>query len=221
MSLIWLFPDQQIGIYASVNGPATAQEPGYALDTILYYVSDILLGETPWISQGTVCTYPSPWVNSSQGSDTVPAPDNFTNENLADFVGTFGNKLLPDIRLSLKERDSGEAYIWLEMNRIKGELLLTADSDQFRFKMVEPWEYAIERIFSEHLILTYPVEFKRSDNGVVESFELKLSITDVMNYQKNVRFEMVDNLSRSKCVEGSLKLMLVLLAINVIMYTIK
>lgn len=154
-------------------------------------------------------------------SGTIPEPDNFTNENLADFIGSYGNMLLPDIRLSLKERELGETYIWLEMNRIKGELLLTADSDQFRFKMVEPWEYAIERVISDHLIVTYPIEFNRSDNGEVESFELKLSTTDVMEYKKSVRFDTGGELSRSGCVECSLNLVLVLLGINIIMYVMK
>ncbi|XP_060605765.1 uncharacterized protein LOC132758228 [Ruditapes philippinarum] len=56
VSLIWLYPDEQIGVFANVDGPGTVASPTYALRTILSYVSDILLGQTPWLDFETACS---------------------------------------------------------------------------------------------------------------------------------------------------------------------
>lgn len=208
ISLLWLYPDQDIGIFASVNGPGTVKTPGLALKTILTYVSDVLLEQTPWLNPETACSFPSPWVNSSKTSVNLPA-DNFTNDKLTDFEGTFGNELLPDIKISVKERDEDAKYLWLELNRIKGELILTADEDKFRFKMVDPWEYAIEREFMG-LYITYPVEFERSENGDVESFDIQFSDKDVMKYIKGVRFMDAINVSKAPWLQCWVNLILFL-----------
>lgn len=194
-SLIWLYPDEQVGVFANLNGPGTAGAPGYALKTVLSYVSDILLRQPPWLSTQTACSYPSPWVNSTEfsSSDLV----NYTNKKINDFVGTYGNKLLPDITIYIKERGTAERYLWLEMNRIKGELVPTADDNLFRFKMVEPWEYAIERVLGENFVITYPVNFTRSASGTVQSFNLTFGYKEIMMYRKNWKFLGDTSMSRS------------------------
>ncbi|XP_045161602.2 penicillin-binding protein 4-like [Mercenaria mercenaria] len=207
VSLLWLYPDEQLGVFANINGPGTVRDPGYALKAVLSYVSDILLSQTPWLNIETACSYPSPWVNSSFSIDTNPEPDNFTNDRLDDFVGKYGNELLPDITISVKERGSENEYLWLEMNRIKGELLLTADVNVFKFKMEDPWEYAIERVLAENLIITYPIEFTRSEDGVVESFNLTFSQKEIMKYRKNVMLVTEADISMSKRVQCSVVLL--------------
>jgi hypothetical protein len=74
-------------------------------------------------------------VNNTQYSG--PETINYTNDRIDDFIGTYGNVLLPDIALSVKERDQDDRYLWLEKNGIKGELLPTAKVNDFQFKMTD------------------------------------------------------------------------------------
>ncbi|ESO88438.1 hypothetical protein LOTGIDRAFT_165563 [Lottia gigantea] len=59
-SRLWFYPDNNVGIFAAVNGPQT-REKTHAMRTIMSYASDILLGETPWLNYSTICTFPAPW----------------------------------------------------------------------------------------------------------------------------------------------------------------
>ena len=206
-------------MFANLNGPATVREPGYALRTILSYVSDILLDQSPWLNHQTACSYPSPWVNSSHYPS--PKPENFTNNNIVDFIGIYGSKLLPDVKISVKVNDVANKYLWLEMNRIKGELVPTADVNAFRFKMVEPWEYAVERVVGVNQVITYPVNFTRSGKGTVESFNLTFSEKEVIIYRKNWRFmsrgNNQDGISMSGSIESSLLYIMSLLLLTMVM----
>ncbi|KAK6173053.1 hypothetical protein SNE40_016587 [Patella caerulea] len=59
-SRLWFYPENNVGVYAAVNGPQT-REKIYALRALMSYASDMLLGEEPWLNDTTVCTFPAPW----------------------------------------------------------------------------------------------------------------------------------------------------------------
>lgn len=53
------FPEMGFGFYMTCNGPVKPDPP--ALQLISLYISDLLLGEEPWLSPETGCTFPEPW----------------------------------------------------------------------------------------------------------------------------------------------------------------
>ncbi|RUS78900.1 hypothetical protein EGW08_013343 [Elysia chlorotica] len=59
-SQIWLFPDLDLGLFVAVNGPAKSPHTQNRLTALLYYVSDLLLGDRPWLDEKSVCSYPAP-----------------------------------------------------------------------------------------------------------------------------------------------------------------
>ncbi|XP_014768721.1 uncharacterized protein LOC106868112 [Octopus bimaculoides] len=62
-SLIWLFPDNNVAIFSSVNGPMNAHSKN-ALRVIHHYAADLLLGQEAWLNQSSSCTFPDPWLHN-------------------------------------------------------------------------------------------------------------------------------------------------------------
>lgn len=56
----WLFPNEKIGGFLALNGPV-GSGASRARETVMAYISDILLGEELWINGTTGCEYPKPW----------------------------------------------------------------------------------------------------------------------------------------------------------------
>lgn len=207
VSLIWLYPNEEAGVFISINGPGLPSSASNAQKTILYYISDLLLDQPTWLNLQTTCTFPKPWNNFSLDDyDTEKPPNNFTNNKLEQFVGIYGSLLLPDVKISLRNRDKKSPFLWLEMNRIKGELLLTAEESEFQFKMVEPWEYAIERVVTKYTVVTYPLKFLKNDT--VYAFDLVLSPKEVIRFRKDVRYDPLVSATSSSTLVHSLLLMI-------------
>ncbi|XP_014679238.1 PREDICTED: penicillin-binding protein 4-like [Priapulus caudatus] len=92
-SQLWLLPGLNAGIVVLTNGPNDAAAVR-AIETILYYTTDLLAGETTWLNATTACSFPAPW--GKVGAATAP-PDDEQDEGaeherpLADYVGRYGH----------------------------------------------------------------------------------------------------------------------------------
>ncbi|WAR18796.1 PBP4-like protein [Mya arenaria] len=188
ISLEWLFPDEKFGVFASVNGPGLPSVSSQGLQAILSYVTDLALDIAPWLNLTTGCTFPAPW--RKPFSFHIDPPEILTNDNIEDFTGMYGNALLPDITIHVNTSHDKRQILWLEMNKLQGELFPTTSNDSFTFKMVLPWEYAIERVLNENFTIQYPTDFFRDPiKGQVLGFNITLSgKNDVMTYRKCARF---------------------------------
>lgn len=60
---LWLFPDMDVGIFGSVNGPGIPRSALQHLSVSLDYIADHLLGFEPWLNESTACSFPNPWAN--------------------------------------------------------------------------------------------------------------------------------------------------------------
>ncbi|KAH3854811.1 uncharacterized protein LOC127870813 [Dreissena polymorpha] len=188
-SLIWLFPHLNLGLFVSMNGPGLPSIPGYASQTILSFVADLAMGMQPWLTPATACTFPEPW--SKAFNSPYPSPKKFTNNNTKDFVGEYGNDLMPDVKIYEERADDTERpVLWLQMNKVNGTLLPTEDKDTFQLKVVSPWEFAIERILNENFTVTYTTKFYRDQvEGKVKGFRVQFnSPQEVLDFNKCVRF---------------------------------
>ena len=59
-----LFHDSGFGIYTCFNGPA-GESAFIGNQLIHYYVSDLMLGEKPWLNESTARSFPEPWGRKS------------------------------------------------------------------------------------------------------------------------------------------------------------
>ena len=165
VSYLWLFPDEDIGIYTNVNGPGHNHGPGDTLRVIMYYIADILLGEETWLSTETGCSFPSPWRNSYSPFTPIK-PEPVVTPPLTDYIGYYGNRVFPDIIIS-----DNAGVLTLAMNRIKGMLHPTDSIDRFQLEITDPWEYAIEKVVSENYTTMSPFWFTRDENNTTVSFD--------------------------------------------------
>ena len=131
----------------------------------MYYIADKLLGEEPWLSTETGCSFPSPWRNSSS-SFTPIKPDTVVTAPLTDYIGNYGNRVFPDVIIS-----DNDGVLTLAMNRIKGNLHPTDSIDRFQLEITDPWEYAIEKVVSENYTTMSLFWFTRDENNTTVCFD--------------------------------------------------
>ncbi|XP_059153087.1 uncharacterized protein LOC131938878 [Physella acuta] len=95
-SQIWLFPEQKSGIFIAVNGPGTDQSQ-YALDSIMYYISDIVLRKTPWINKTQLCPNKDadPEIDP-EGDDAAPLQTRIIQylAPVENYIGTYGHGIV-------------------------------------------------------------------------------------------------------------------------------
>lgn len=144
-SQLWLLPSINVGIIVLTNGPNDA-DAVHAIETIIYYVSDLLTGEWLWLNTSTACTFPAPWVHdadalsSAEGLELSRKP-NTGNEPqasrhqrpLTEYVGRYGHYGLgyAYVTLANATTGSGEALHFQHGKHGTGILSHTDVTDKF------------------------------------------------------------------------------------------
>ena len=161
---MWLYPDEDIGLFASTNGPPTIDNT-WGLILILQMVSDILLEETPWINASSACVFPSPWKPKSAPSTHAPADDPLPAELAADYAGTFSHEGFGDVIVSY---NYSARHLEMRMGRfLRALLLYDKTHDAFLAKLVDKYSYES---------YTIPVRFKKTTvSGVIGVLAMPLS----------------------------------------------
>lgn len=98
-SMVTLFPDLNLGIFTSMTG----QDEHYILRNLLHnFLSDSLLGITPWLNATTMCTFPNPWYSSISYSHYVIIDKTISaSRPLSEYVGTYHNDAYGEVRVIL------------------------------------------------------------------------------------------------------------------------
>ena len=174
---LWLFPDMDIGIFASVNGPGVGREAGEHLSVILYYLTDYLLGLESWLNETTACTYPNPWANWTTSETKVETPINVQLDNLTDYEGSYGNPMFSDITVY-----ANNSSLSFDSNKVHGILHPSSETDRFLFEITEPWEYTNNA--TENAILTNVTFDRDVRTRHVTHLTLKLEVD--LTYTKSV-----------------------------------
>ncbi|XP_067661436.1 uncharacterized protein [Haliotis asinina] len=129
-----LYPDVHFGIFVSANGPGTKDEE-IAEKLISFYISDILIGDYPWLNSSTACTFPLPWDNwtpSGQNNSDVTNSDVKCPEC---YVGKYGQCLFGDLEV----RKGPGSSLELLYNKLRGSLNTTTDNSTFKFDAWDPF----------------------------------------------------------------------------------
>ena len=146
-SMVWLYPDVDIGIYLSANGPPSSSGT-WGLILALYYLSDVLLNEQRWLNTSTLCGFPEPWAS--------PVPDYRFQwpqgrvSRVADYLGTYRHPGYFDIVVTY---DARIETLQLRMGRyLEAKLLYNQSTETFYTQFVGKLWYVSEPI---------PVRFTR------------------------------------------------------------
>lgn len=107
-SCLWMFPEKDIGVFISTSGPSTRSKSN-GIRTLVSYISDIVLNETPWLDEDSLCTFPVPWA-SADTDQTAPFTDDIDKHSLevknADrFIGVYKSSVFGDIIIYQNETD--------------------------------------------------------------------------------------------------------------------
>ena len=136
-TLMWTFPELDIGLFASLNGPGPGTLAGNHLVSVFYHIADHLLGLNPWLNETTACTFPKPWLNRPPRPPTkLPTPINVTNYD--ELVGIYGSHIFPDINVAYNSTD-----LLFTSNKMHGILHPLSVKDKFVFEILEPMEWAL------------------------------------------------------------------------------
>jgi hypothetical protein len=118
-SLIWLFPEKNVGIYAVISGPQNKHR-GLSMKAMVSMAADLLLGETPWLNTTTACSLPAPW--GPPFVSTPPPPDSSApsrpsrasrpywniSRPVDDYIGIYGHPGFGNITVFTGDEDDDE-----------------------------------------------------------------------------------------------------------------
>ena len=148
-SQVWLYLDKGFGIYVTSNGPP-ASSTTRALKSILQYISDILLGEMPWLNTTTICTFPKPWKTEEKPEESDDEPASFhelsqqnSPHRSSEYMGKYSNPGFGDVIIS-----SGvHTPLGFKMGQIlEADLHYNASEDKFYTNFTGKYWYFKERI---------------------------------------------------------------------------
>lgn len=102
-SLVTLFPDLNLGVFTSMTG----QDEHYILRHLLHnFLSDNLLGVTPWLNATTMCSFPNPWYSSISYSHYVIIDRTVSaSRPLSEYVGIYHNDAYGEVRVTMEGND--------------------------------------------------------------------------------------------------------------------
>lgn len=117
ITIIGFFPDLNLGIFVSTNGPGN-DGPRLVTSQLLFFIADLVLGETPWQQGINTCNFPQPWVNetSPPPRENNIVPGGFPEPE--NFVGKYGNRIFGDMEIVRNGTDG----LWASYNRLVGKL---------------------------------------------------------------------------------------------------
>ncbi|XP_046575843.1 penicillin-binding protein 4-like [Haliotis rubra] len=205
-----LYPDLDFGIFSSANGPETMDEVT-AQNTISFYVSDILMGDQPWLNSSTACTYPSPWGKMPPSTQNNSDVTNSDVECLDCYVGKYGQHLLGDVDV----REGSGSSLELHYGRLRGSLNTTEDKTTFKLDLWDPYKFYARPGNATVLV---EVNFHGLNKGKYSYIDLilphKMTFTrDISFYDKNI-FTSTKHETNGQCTKKLSDLLLVVLSLS-------
>lgn len=166
ISLMWLLPEQNLGLFVSVNGHGSHFSSS-SLATIFFHIIDELMNESHWINKTTACTFPEPWRNVTSPAREKEEYVDIIQPN--DYVGQFGNRYMIGITITTDPDDN--VTLLFAANRIKGRIYGTNDKDRLVVEFTEPWE--IRTIDKNNVSSGINMTFHRKED-IITGFDFHL-----------------------------------------------
>ncbi|KAH9519298.1 hypothetical protein Btru_075205 [Bulinus truncatus] len=195
-SRLWLYPDAKVGIYVSVNGPQEAQDKNSLLESLMYYTSDLLLHENPWLNRSVGCPVLSTFrqrsskavnTESSQWPNSVDALFNETKSDLPleVFLGVYRHRCFGSIEISFGESNQSLVFKfgrfgWINLTRV--------DETDFTGRFFGPLSYLT-------ITASEKVRFLQSPLGDIDSILVSMD-----SEVEHIKFDRCDH-----CVHNSMQ----------------
>lgn len=184
-SVVVMDPTTQTGLALTVNG-LNPTILSYDLYPLAYFLKDILLGQTPWLNVTTICSYPAPWLPSSQ---RTPPKQNVQEKYMGstkEFMGKFGHALYGQVKVT--EKDQSLYFQW--GNMINGTLYDHKKS-QFRLRLDDNVYLVLGPEFG-----SANIAFSNYSSGQYNNLKLTLyRLTETYDFERGVSFEVSSPLS--------------------------
>ena len=175
-SRLWLFPDEDLGIFISVNGPKFGDYDDNHRQVTLSFVADHLLGLKPWLNETTACSYPEPW--DKVVSTNISLPGRYEVTDKSELRGLYVSHLFPDIEVSSNATD-----ILMRSNIVRAILHQTSTKDRFVSEVYYPPEYALQfNSTSDHFNITFN---RNETTGIINALTLHLEVD--LRYAKSLK----------------------------------
>ncbi|KAL5270615.1 hypothetical protein ACHWQZ_G001349 [Mnemiopsis leidyi] len=128
-TFITLSRAREYGIFSSSTGGLKARAVN---QLITWFIQDMIMDKTPWITAENICTFPAPWRNATTPDRSDPDWGDYetdTSPKLKPWAGTYSNKIFGDVAVSFVE-DEG---LVLKYQRVYCTLKRKKDSEnEFR-----------------------------------------------------------------------------------------
>ena len=135
-SQVWLFPELKKGIYIEESGP---QNGSWAIVHIAQYITDILIGEKPWLNVSTSCSFPEPWRRATYKRNSDALPSSEPPFPLQHYTGTYVNDAFGRIEVSL---NASSIQLHMKMGRfLEGILGYDDVTKAFKLKLTHGFWY--------------------------------------------------------------------------------
>ncbi|WAR28087.1 GIGA6-like protein [Mya arenaria] len=196
ITLVWLFPEENIGIFISTNGGMFKDYQSKSLTTTMYYLADRLLDKEPRLNSSTACSFPLPWKEVNETDSRLTEINAFWSD-ISEYTGIYGNEFQPDFILTVN--GSSQTQLNFESGRLGGNLYSTKDKERFLMEITYPWEFYIPLMDHNNVTTKTNVTFVR-EGGKVTSMNINLGTN--ITFTKDV--SMLDVIPRN--TNGSCRL---------------
>jgi hypothetical protein len=216
-SLLWLFPDKNVGVFASMTGSKDNSNSD-TIKTILNKAADMLLELDPWLNDTTACSFPRPWGRTTPiqhpRDKIVPKPNWNISTQIDDYVGLYCNPAFG--ALKIEQRNSELVVRYGRFGKMK---LYPITETVFDLRYIDKLWFVTH---SDNNITPIRITFNSDLNSL--SYPIDRTYTNTIfkrNCNSHVAIQVIDhnNMHCIHCMDGYLKIYLILINILVILFT--
>lgn len=194
-SVVVMDPTTQTGIALTVNG-LNPTILSYDLYPLAYFLKDILSGQTPWLNVTTICSYPAPWLPSSQRMPPKQDVQEKYMGSTEEFVGKFDHALYGQVKVT--EKDQSLYFQW--GNMINGTLYDHKKS-QFRLRLDDNVYLVLGSEFG-----SANIAFSNYSSGQYNNLKITLyRLMETYDFERGVSFEVSSPLSSTSSSAVSMR----------------
>ncbi|XP_041357397.1 uncharacterized protein LOC121374360 [Gigantopelta aegis] len=172
-SQLTLYPDLQTGIFISQTGPTLHE-------LLTFYLTDILLGDQPWLNASTVCSFPAPWAPREGAFDNS---FDVTNQKVTDvdkYVGRYGHRFAGDATVKV---GSADGTLAVEFGVFTATVNTTANDRVFKMDATGKM-LAVSHPGNSTML--FPITFKNLQNG--KFMEVVMQYPYPLTFRRDVSF---------------------------------
>ncbi|XP_067660510.1 uncharacterized protein [Haliotis asinina] len=210
ITLLKLFPDLDFGIFSSTNGPEPMAQIT-AENVISFFITDILIGDQPWLNPSTACTFPSPWGMMTPSTQNNSDVTNTVVECLDCYVGKYGQHLLGDVYVRRGQGSSLELHYGL----LRGSLNTTDDKSKFKLDLWDPYRFLARPGNSTFLVEVHFHGLNKGKYSYVDfNLYLKVTFTRGVSFDDQYMFTSTKPEMNGQCAQKLSNLLLVFVSLS-------